>query len=87
MDLSKYDALSQRFLEQSQSGTEFLKAGIQTRDSAFNSIIEEIEQVAISSRDAILLQGPTGAGKSQLARRIYELKTNRGENNRKLCAG
>jgi len=79
LDLSKYDGLSQRFLEQSQSGTEFLKAGIQTCDAGFNRIIEEIEQVAISSRDTILLQGPTGAGKSQLARRIYELKTNRGE--------
>lgn len=79
LDLSKYDALSQRFLEQSQSGTEFLKAGIQTLDTGFNRIIDEIEQVAISSRDTILLQGPTGAGKSQLARRIYELKTTRGE--------
>jgi transcriptional regulatory protein RtcR len=79
LDLSKYDALSQRFLEQSQSGTEFLKAGIQTLDDGFNGVIEEIEQVAISSRDTILLQGPTGAGKSQLARRIYELKANRGE--------
>ncbi len=79
LDLSKYDALSQRFFEQSQSGTEFLKAGIQTRDHGFNRIIEEIEQVAIHSRDTILLQGPTGAGKSQLARRIYELKTTRGE--------
>lgn len=79
LDLSKYDALSQRFMQQAQTGTEFLKAGIQTRDAGFNRIIEEIEQVAISSRDTILLQGPTGAGKSQLARRIYELKNNRGE--------
>ncbi len=79
LDLSKYDALSQRFMQQAISGTEFLKAGIQTRDAAFNHIIEEIEQVAISSKDAILLQGATGAGKSQLARRIYELKVSRGE--------
>lgn len=79
LDLSKYDALSQRFQQQAQAGTEFLKAGIQTRDLAFNQMIEEIEQVAISSRDTILLQGPTGAGKSQLARRIYELKATRKE--------
>ncbi|MDM7860524.1 RNA repair transcriptional activator RtcR [Alteromonas sp. ASW11-36] len=79
LDLSKYDALSQRFQQQAQAGTEFLKAGIQTRDIAFNQMIEEIEQVAISSRDTILLQGPTGAGKSQLARRIYELKATRKE--------
>jgi transcriptional regulatory protein RtcR len=37
-------------------------------------MIERIEQVAIRSKAPILLTGPTGAGKSQLARRIYELK-------------
>jgi transcriptional regulatory protein RtcR len=77
LDLAKYDALAQRFMQQAQSGTEFLKAGIQTRDESFNQTIAEIEQVAISSSDPILLEGPTGAGKSQLARRIYELKASR----------
>ena len=37
-------------------------------------MIEKIEQVAIASRDPLLLMGPTGAGKSRLAKRIYELK-------------
>ena len=46
----------------------------QTQNAAFNRSIAEIEQVAIASRAPILLMGPTGAGKSQLARRIYELK-------------
>ncbi|HTU63687.1 MAG TPA: sigma 54-interacting transcriptional regulator, partial [Polyangiales bacterium] len=36
--------------------------------------IERIEQVAVGSRAPILLTGPTGAGKSKLARRIFELK-------------
>jgi transcriptional regulatory protein RtcR len=37
-------------------------------------MIDEIEQVALRSKAPVLLMGPTGAGKSQLARRIYELK-------------
>ena len=37
-------------------------------------MIEEIEQVAMRSKAPILLMGPTGAGKSQLARKLYELK-------------
>lgn len=37
-------------------------------------MIEEIEQVAMRSRAPILLMWPTAAGKSQLARKIYELK-------------
>ena len=42
-------------------------------------MIERIEQVAIRSTAPILLTGPTGAGKSQLARRIYELKQQRNQ--------
>ena len=37
-------------------------------------MIDEIERVALRSKAPILLMGPTGAGKSLLARRIYELK-------------
>jgi transcriptional regulatory protein RtcR len=74
LDLSKYDRIAQRFATEQCEGTEFLKAGIQTRDSAFNRIIEEIEHVAIHSQAPLLLTGPTGSGKSSLARRIYELK-------------
>jgi transcriptional regulatory protein RtcR len=52
----------------------YLKGGIETKNPAFNRLIERIEQVAIATRDPLLLTGPTGAGKSRLARRIYELK-------------
>jgi transcriptional regulatory protein RtcR len=51
-----------------------LKGGIETRNAAFNRLIDRIEQVAIATRDPLLLMGPTGAGKSRLARRIFELK-------------
>lgn len=74
LDLSRYDSIATRFAETSAESANFLKSGIETRNPAFNRMIEEIEQVAIRSRAPILLMGPTGAGKSQLARKIYELK-------------
>jgi transcriptional regulatory protein RtcR len=37
-------------------------------------MIDAIERVAVRSKAPLLLVGPTGAGKSQLASRIYELK-------------
>ncbi len=40
-------------------------------------MIDEIERVAIKSKAPILLMGPTGAGKSFLARRVFELKKSR----------
>lgn len=74
LDLSRYDSIATRFAAASAESTSFLKSGIDTRNAAFNAMIDEIEQVAVRSRAPILLMGPTGAGKSQLARRIYELK-------------
>lgn len=74
LDLSRYDSIATRFAEASAESANFLKSGIETRNPAFNRMIEEIEQVAVRSRAPILLMGPTGAGKSQLARKIYELK-------------
>jgi transcriptional regulatory protein RtcR len=74
LDLSRYDALAQRFAQTQSEAREFLKSGIPTRNPAFNRLIDEIERVAIRSRAPILLTGPTGAGKSHLARRMYQLK-------------
>jgi transcriptional regulatory protein RtcR len=74
LDLSKYDRLAMRFEKEQSEGLSFLKSGIDTRNARFNRLMEEIERVAISARDPILLLGPTGSGKSRLARRIYELK-------------
>ncbi|MEZ5653327.1 MAG: RNA repair transcriptional activator RtcR [Burkholderiaceae bacterium] len=77
LDLSRYDALAQRFAQEQRDALAFLKSGVATRNRAFNALIEEIERVAIRSRAPILLTGPTGAGKSFLARRMYELKKSR----------
>ena len=74
LDLSKYDRIAQRFHQEQAAGVSFLKGGIETRNSAFNQLIDRIERVAIATRDPLLLMGSTGAGKSRLARRIYELK-------------
>jgi transcriptional regulatory protein RtcR len=77
LDLSRYDQIAQRFSSEQAEGVAFLKSGIPTRNASFNTMIEEIEKVAIKSRAPMLLMGPTGAGKSFLARRVFELKKNR----------
>ena len=77
LDLSKYDRIAMRFRQEMDDDIAFLKSGIETRNNAFNALIERIEQVAMKSTDPVLITGPTGAGKSNLARRIYELKKSR----------
>lgn len=74
LDLSRYDEIAKRFASERDDATSFLKSGISTRNAAFNRMIDEIERVVIRSSAPVLLTGPTGAGKSQLAKRIYELK-------------
>lgn len=74
LDLARYDRIARRFDALASAGADFLKAGIQTRNVAFNALIDRIERVAGASVEPILLLGPTGAGKSALARRITELK-------------
>lgn len=74
LDLSKYDQIAQRFSSEQLEGISFLKSGIATRNARFNEMIAEIERVAIKSKAPMLLMGPTGAGKSFLAKRVFELK-------------
>jgi transcriptional regulatory protein RtcR len=74
INLARYDHIATRFKAEQAEGSSFLKSGIATRNPAFNRMIDRIEQVAIRSRAPLLLTGPTGAGKSQLAQRIYALK-------------
>ena len=77
LDLSRYDRIAQRFKREHDDTLSFLKSGIATRNPAFNGMLEQIEKVAGRSRAPMLFVGPTGAGKSFLARRVYELKRQR----------
>lgn len=74
LDLSRYDRLAARFAVERHEGLSLLKQGLETRNPAFNALMTQLERVATATRAPILLTGPTGAGKSQLARRIYEVK-------------
>jgi len=76
LDLSRYDKIAERFRRQAEVDASFLKSGIDTRNETFNAMIERIEKVA-ESTEPILLTGPTGAGKSRLARLVYELRKRR----------
>ena len=77
LDLSRYDRIAARFRKEATEAHSMLKSGIATQNVPFNRLIEQIEHVALHSREPLLLMGPTGAGKSQLARRIFELKKSR----------
>jgi transcriptional regulatory protein RtcR len=84
LDLSQYDQIASRFAMESLAANEYLKDGIDTHNTAFNSMIGQIEKVAIKSSSPMLLTGPTGAGKTRLAKRIYSLKKQRGQLTGKL---
>lgn len=77
LDLSKYDLLASRFLKEKVDSETLLKSGIVTKNARFNKLITDIEKVCLRSSAPMLLTGPTGAGKSQLAQRIYELRLRR----------
>lgn len=77
LDLSRYDQIASRFHKESQESISHLKSGIETKNTDYNELITEIENVAVRSTAPILITGPTGVGKSQLAKNIYELKRQR----------
>jgi transcriptional regulatory protein RtcR len=74
LDLSRYDSLRSRQEAEQQANWQQLKAEIATRNPAFNRLITEVEKVATRSAAPILIMGATGAGKSHLAKQIYQLK-------------
>lgn len=84
LDLSQYDQIASRFEREAQAGIAYLKGGIETRNPAFNQLMAQLEQVSLRSTAPILLTGATGVGKSQLAKRIFALKKQRGQFSGKL---
>ncbi|RLJ41334.1 transcriptional regulatory protein RtcR [Litoreibacter meonggei] len=77
LDLGRYDAIQQRFDQQTREYGDLLKGGIETKNATYNNLIDRVEQVAGLSDAPILLLGESGTGKSELAQRIYELKLQR----------
>ncbi len=77
LDRSRYDQIASRMAERMSDARDVLKAGIPTKNLAFNQLIDEVERVAVRSTASVLLMGPTGAGKTHLARQIYALKRQR----------
>src|SRR6201996_6759844 len=57
LDLSAYDRIASRRHQETRDAVSYLKGGIDTRNAAFNSLIDRIEQVAIATRDPLLLMG------------------------------
>lgn len=74
LDLSRYDKLAQRFETARREGVSFLKAGIETKNAAFNAMIDDVTRVCTVSDDPILLTGASGVGKTRLAHLIYDWK-------------
>jgi len=74
LDLSRYDQIASRFHKEAQESISHLKSGIATKNKRYNDLISEIEHVAVRSTAPILITGPTGVGKSHLAKKIFELK-------------
>lgn len=66
--------LASRINNLSLEGITFLKDGIQTKNKQYNDTIDELERLVLASSDPILITGPTGAGKTKLASKIFELK-------------
>ncbi|WP_171097589.1 RNA repair transcriptional activator RtcR [Ruegeria sp. HKCCD7255] len=77
LDLSRYNALQQRFDQLSREYSDQLKGGIETRNAQYNALIDRIELIASNSDEPILLLGETGTGKTELAERIHSLKLDR----------
>jgi transcriptional regulatory protein RtcR len=74
LDLEKYEKLATRARTEHEGATVLLKDGIATKSPRYNALVARVEEVAVRSKAPMLFLGPTGAGKSALARRVFALK-------------
>jgi transcriptional regulatory protein RtcR len=78
LDLRSFDPIMARYRMQNLEGEDWLKQGIPTLNQPFNTMVSKLQKVASKSRSAILLMGPTGAGKTAMARRLHTVKKDSG---------
>ncbi len=52
---------------------EYINEGIETRNENYRQLLAQIDKVARVTRNPILLTGPTGAGKTQIAKNIFKI--------------
>jgi len=74
LDLERYEKLATRARAEHEVARVLLKDGIATKNAEYNKLVARVEEVALKSRAPMLFLGPTGAGKSALARRVFALK-------------
>jgi transcriptional regulatory protein RtcR len=78
LDLRSFDPIMARYRMEVLEGEDWLKQGIPTLNLSFNTMVSKLQKVASKSRSAILLMGPTGAGKTAMARRLHSVKNDSG---------
>ena len=76
--LERYDRYFTLLSEVSKSSEDFLKLGINTLNQKYNEMISMIERIAVKNNHPILIDGPSGAGKTHLVKNIYQLKKSKG---------